>query len=174
MAKVLNQAVEVYKDLPTWAKGVTVIGVLGIGYIIYNRIYKSFKERSKTEFQRETQREQENEVKNLENTGMRKTFPSSQYKAWADTIASEFDGCDPLGTSLGAVANAINPLKNDLDFLSLSTAFGIRTYDKCGFSWATGEFTGNLSQAVNLELTVKERAFINKILADKKISYRFN
>jgi hypothetical protein len=167
-----NKAVEVFKELPSWAKGVVVIGVLGIGYIIYNRIYKSIKERGKTEFQRETQREQENEVRNLENTGMRKTFPSSQYKAWADTIASEFDGCDPLGTSLGAVANAVNPLKNDLDFLSLSTAFGIRTYDKCG--WGTGDFTGNLSQAVNLELTVKERTFINNILTQKGISYRFN
>jgi hypothetical protein len=167
-----NKAIEVFKELPSWAKGVVVIGVIGIGYIMYNRIYKSIKERGKTEKQRETQREQEKEVRDLENTGMRKTFPASQYKAWADTIASEFDGCDPLGTSLGAVANAINSLVNDLDFLSLSTAFGIRTYDKCG--WGTGDFTGNLSQAVNLELTINERAFLNKILSQKKITYRFN
>jgi lipid-binding SYLF domain-containing protein len=47
-----NKAVEVFKELPSWAKGVVVIGVLGIGYIIYNRIYKSLKDRNKTQFQR--------------------------------------------------------------------------------------------------------------------------
>ena len=62
-------------------------------------------------------------------------------------------------------------LKNNVDFLKLQTAFGVRTYDQCGIF--NGDFTGNLTQAVNDELTASEIAELNKQLTKKGIVYRF-
>jgi len=167
-----NKVYDYYKDLPSWAKGVTIVGGLAIAYIIGNRIYKGIKASSEYKGQKETLNQQEAEIKNLQQTGMRLSYPPSQYKAWADAIASAFAGCDPLGNSLGAIAEPINKMKNNLDFLKLQTSFAIREYDQCG--WGTGNFKNNLQSAVNDELTQKEINFLNKVLRDKGITYQFN
>lgn len=168
-----NKAFEYYKELPSWAKGVVVIGVLGIGYIIISKLYKGVKEQQKSADQRRTNQAQLEEKRNLENLGMRLTYPKSQYKAWADAIQTQLSGCDPLEHSMTVIGNAIGKLKNDLDFLELSTAWGVsRTYDQCG--WGMGDFTGSFQQAVNDELRTVEINILNKDLASKGISYRFN
>jgi hypothetical protein len=167
-----NKVYDYYKDLPSWAKGVSVVGGLLIVYIIGNRIYKGIKASSEFKSQRETLNQQESEIRNLQQTGMRLTFPTSQYKAWADAIATAFGGCDPMDNSLGAVARPINAIKNDLDFLELQTSFAIREYDQCG--WGAGNFKGNLQSAIADELTTSQINFLNKILRDKGIKYSFS
>ena len=168
-----NKAFEYYKELPSWAKGVVVIGVLGVAFIVGNRIYKAIKEQQKNKDQRKTQDEQMKEKKNLQDLGMRLTYPVSQYRAWADAIQTQLSGCDPFERSMSTIGNVIGKLKNDLDFLELSTAWGAsRTYDQCG--WGMGDFTGSFQQAVNDELRTVEINILNKTLQEKGIKYRFN
>jgi hypothetical protein len=188
--KVQNKIMEVWQGLPPWAKGVVAIGGIAIGYFGVTSFIGKLKADAALADARATQQNQEKELEDLQNQGVKPSFPTSQYKQWADELQNQFDGCDSGGLRIpvdpryfggifwsnsGAkIANILLQFKNDADFLALSTAWGAsRTYDQCGPSWATGSFTGNLSQSVTDELDTREIIALNEYLATKKISYRF-
>jgi hypothetical protein len=183
----MAQKYSFYKDLPSWAKGVFVIGVGLVGYIVLNKVYKGIKGVADKSKEGKTTRDIQQELKDLQNQGVRKNFADSQYKAWADIIEQQFDGCDfkqnvfdmsdPLlgwaGSFSGSgklVAGIFNQLKNNTDFAALVAAYGVRTYDQCGI-W-TGNVTGNLYKAISDELDEGERRELNKKLATKGITYK--
>jgi len=185
-----NKVYSVYKDLPSWAKGVVVIGGIAIVYFTAKSILKRVKLTAETKKEREAIKTQEDEIKNEQNTGAKATFPESQYKTWATQIKNQYDGCDgsfgrpilqfipptwmfnTMWSNSGALtANIFFKLKNNVDFLKLSTAFGVATYDQCGLSWMTGNFTGNLQSAIVDELDENERKALNDILKKNGITY---
>lgn len=59
----------------------------------------------------------------LNNAGVKGTYTSSQYKAMADTLYSAMDG---YGTEEEPIFNTFRKLKNDVDFIKLDDAFGVR------------------------------------------------
>ena len=74
-------------------------------------------------------------------------------------------------TSGFKVAKIFAELKNDFDYLSLTTAWGIRTYDACG--WFTGDVKDvDLAKAISDELTAREISNLNQILSKKGIKYK--
>jgi hypothetical protein len=180
-----NKALELWNGLPTWAKGVIAVGGVAIVYFAGRGIWKQFRKSKDTEKQRESLRTQRQEINQLQNLGQRPSFPQSQYKSWADRIQNQYDGADfkqnlfdydipVLGTWSGSgkvTAQIISQLKNNLDFLKLSEAYGVRTYDQAG--WFTGDFTGNLTQAINDELDSGEVNALNNMLKKQGITYRF-
>lgn len=180
-----NKALEVWNGLPTWAKGVIAVGGVAIVYFAARGIWKQFKSSKDTEKQRESLRTQRQEITKLQNLGLRTSYPESQYKSWADRIQNQYDGADfkqnvfdydipVLGTWSGSgkvTAQIVSQLKNNLDFLKLSEAYGVRTYDQAG--WFTGDFTGNLTQAINDELDSGEINALNNMLKKQGITYRF-
>jgi len=178
-----NKALSVWNGLPTWAKGVIAVGGLAITYFGVKGFLNKLKEDAQKQDQIITQENQQNELENLQNNGVSPSFPTSQYKLWADELQAQFDGCDPslsvawlskyaMSTSGARLGNIVLQFKNDADFLALSTAWGSsRTYDQCGL-W-TGNFTGNLSQAVIDELDTYEIKNINTELQKLGITYRF-
>lgn len=183
-----SKVYDVYKGLPSWAKGVVVIGGIAIVYFTTKSILKRVRLSAESKKDRETIQTQQNEIKNLETTGAKASFPESQYKTWASQLKSQFDGCDGsfgrpilqfipptwlgniMWSNSGAMtANIFYKLKNDIDFLKLSSAFGVATYDQCGLF--NGDFKGNLQSAIVDELDENERISINKILNKNGISY---
>lgn len=184
-----NKVYRFYTELPQWAKGVVIIGGLGITYVIGATIYKKLKFASSIKDMRDTIKEQEKETRELEQQGLRATFHKSQYSAWANQIKTQYDGCDgsfarpilqfipptwvwdSMWSRSGAMtANIMSKLQNNLDFLNLSNAYDIQTYDQCGLF--TGDFTGTLQQAILDELDENERKAINEIISKKGITYR--
>jgi len=173
--------------LPTWAKGILAVGGAAVAFFVVKGILKRVKEQASTQQARQTVADQKTEANELVRQGVKPTYSGSQYKAWADSIQKQFDGCDFAPATLvfpptafwnsswsfsgSMVANIMLSLKNDLDFLMLSTAYGIRTHDQCGFF--TGDFTGNFQQAVTDELDYSEIREINKYLKSKGITYKF-
>ena len=183
----MAQRYNFYKDLPSWAKGVVVVGVGVVGYIVISKVYKGIKKAADKSKESKTTKDITQELRDLQSQGIRKSFTDSQYKAWADIIQQQFDGCDfkqnvfdmsdPLfgwaGTFSGSgklVAGIFNQLKNNTDFAALVSAYGVRTYDQCGL-W-TGNVTGNIYKAIADELDEGERKELNKKLASKAITYR--
>lgn len=184
-----NSAYTYYKDLPAWAKGVTVVAVLGIAFLIYERTRKAIKKEGGVADDKNTVRQQTNELNQLESQGVRKSYPDSQYLSWANAITKSFEGCDvspatlilPVDTtgvwrhnfsgSGAALGNILAKCKNEADVLALNTAYGIRTYDQCGIG--TGDVTGNLTTAVRDELDASEINALNKYLKTKNISFQF-
>lgn len=183
-----NGAYNYYKELPPWARGVVIVGGLFVVYLAGTAILRKLKREKDAKESKEGLRESEAEKRRLQNSGVRPSYPASQYTTWANSIEQAFDGCDPSGqlswgadSPLGAVsfwsssgykvATILNQLRNDLDFLSLSTAWGIRTYDACG--WFTGDVTDvDFSKAVADELTAREIGNLNLILKSKGIKYK--
>ena len=183
-----NKFYDYYKDIPTWAKGVVVVGGIAIVYFTAKSFLKRVKSNAEKGKAMETVNAQKKEEKNLEDTGLKATFSDSQYKAWADALQNQFDGCDidifdfltiPAlwknfsGTnSAKKLVSIISKFKNDLDFLKLSTAWAIRTYDQCGWGMGNVE-NASLSKAVSDELNEREISTINSNLAKLGITYKF-
>jgi hypothetical protein len=184
-----NKLFDYYKELPTWSKGVVAIGGIGIAFYIGYTFVKRIKDQAELIKQRQTVKEQEDEIEVKVKEGQKQTYQNSQYRAWADGIQKQFDGCDfainriilPSSSpewfgnenwsSSGAyIANIFLKLKNDIDFLKLNTAYGIRKFDQCG--WGTGDFEGSLQGAITDELDESERGTLNKYISQQGITYR--
>jgi len=113
-------------------------------------------------------------------TTQQPTFSDLQYSSWADAIQEQFAGCDyslgfpwELTASGKTVNNILKQLRTAGDFLKLVTAYGVREYDQCGVWPVSGNFKGNLYQAVADELEASEITWLNETLSSKGITYRF-
>lgn len=186
MAK--EKALEVWSGLPTWAKGIIAVGGLAIIYFTARTIVKKISASKESQDSKESVKDATNDRASLLRKGLRPSFNQTQYKGWANSMEQSFEGCDPFGnitwgadSPLGKVsywsksgynvAKIFTQLKNDIDFLDLVVAWGVRTYDECGI------LTGNvenvdLFKAIDHELTDAERRDLNKILAKKGITYK--
>lgn len=169
--------VRIYEDLPPWARGVVIVGGLTIVYFTSKSVVASINAAKARKEANKTNIDAQNNLEQLAQQGVKPSYQSSQYKSWADQIAAQFDGCDwSVGmaglilTESGRVLNEIcKQLKNDADFLSLETAFGLRTFSNCGpFS---GKFTGTLPGAVASELSSWEIGTINGTLKTNGIKF---
>ena len=179
-----NAVYEYYKELPSWAKGAIVVGGAVVIYLTATRIIRSIKNAKNQKDERKTQAEVKSELAELQKQGVKKSYPDSQYNAWADKIEKQFDGVDwkqnwfdkdvpIIGQWSGSgksVAEIFKQLKNNADFLALVSAYGIRTYDQAGIF--TGDFTGNLYQAIQDELDKGEIDALNAVLKKKGITYQ--
>jgi hypothetical protein len=183
-----SKVFKVYQDLPQWAKGVVVVGGLVVTYIVGNTIYKRIKAFSDSADAQNKLRQLEDDLDKKIKQGQQPTFSSTQYNNFADSIQTEFEGCDyttpfiPVPTtwilnigwsnSGASLFNILYQFNNDVDFLALQKAFATRTISKgwyCG-----GDYTNvTLSQAVNKQLNSQEINAVNKLLTQKGITYRF-
>lgn len=178
-----NKVYQYYTELPTWAKGVVVIGSIGIAYIVGSNVMSAIKNMKNAKLAKERQKQFDSELKNEKTPA---SFSPSQYTSWANAIATAFQGCDYasignhvpiLGTfvywsnSGSTVYNIIDKFKSNSDFLNLQKAFGTRTISKsflCG-----GDYTNyDLSAAVTAQLNQKEVNGINELLKKKGINYQ--
>jgi len=175
-----------YTQLPNWAKGVVIVGSLGVTYLFASQIIKIIRKDADKRKAEEGLKDTREEQTKLEEAGVLRSFPKSTYKGWADNIEEQFTGCDmtsPIipsntvgipyisGWSGSAVTlyNILNELKNDLDFVDLIDAFGNREYNDCIF----GTVKGNLYKAVSNELNTTEIRGMNDTLKTKGIKYKF-
>ena len=186
MAK--TKVYQYYTELPSWAKGIVVVGGIAIVYFAGRSIFRKLRESKTAQDSREAVKDAENDKSKLVRGGVKASYSKTQYQTWANAIQQQFEGCDfsaeitwgsdsPLGavsvwSSSGyKVASILNQLKNDVDYLELTTAWGIRTYDACGL-W-TGDIKNvDFSKAVQSELSAREISNLNQILKKKGIKYQ--
>lgn len=178
-----NKAYGYWHDLPPWAKGVTAI--VGIGVVVYSAalIRKGIKQAVDTGKEAKSVKDANSDLAALKSSGMKQSYQDGQYTAWADKIEVQFSGCD-FSIATGLPGNSltgsgqtlmaiIKLLKNDVDFLKLVSAYGVRKYDQCGTWPFSGTFTGSLFQAVSDELDSTEVKQINDQLQKQGISKNF-
>ena len=180
-----NNIYKYYKDLPSWAKGIVVVGGLAVTYIVGNTIYKKIKDLSASADAQVKLNQIDADLSNKLNQGQQPTFDSTQYNNFADSIASAFSGCDYTSPIIDiptkyfswsnsgiVVYNILNQFNNDVDFLALQKAFGVRTITKpivCGGDYKDA----TLNSAVTQQLDNNEIISLNNLLSDKGISHRF-
>jgi hypothetical protein len=180
MAKVFDW----YKELPGWAKGLTAIAVVGVAAYTGFKIYGGIRTAIRKAQAGKSIKDVATERKEYENNGISASFANSDYQGWASAIEQQFSGCDfstplpflsgrvSLSKSGRVIGDILNTFNNNVDFLKLVEAWGIRTYDDCGIGTGNVENV-NLYGAVNSELDSYEVSVLNDLLASKKITYRF-
>lgn len=174
-----NKAIEIYKGLPDWARGIVAVGgiaiVFYVGYTLIKRIRKT------AELQADLQQSDlaNDELKNLQQQGIRPSISNSQVEAVINSLVQAMNGC---GSDEEMVYEAFKKLNNDADVQLLISRWGVRYYTPCAvtdpisytlFLNNPKKFGGNLTSWLNNDLTTSEIKKINTILSQKKITFKF-
>lgn len=158
-------AKESFTSLPSWAKGIVTVAVVGgVGYLIY-KLIKS----SSPDVKREKEEAQQVEQELADSSRQVKaSYPKSVYQGFANRI--EEAGFD-LGTDEEAIYNIFRKIKNNTDFLMLQDAWG--KPNRTIYDWGMG-YPVSLSKFLTKELSASEISKINSILRANKITkYQF-
>ncbi len=164
-------AYKYFKDLPPWGKFVVIVAVGAAGWTIYRQVSKAIARGKDLAGNKQVVNESQKTLNNLNSSGIRPSYPDSQYSSLSSSIQTAFDGCDPGNDDMAAVMNAINIMKNDADMYKLITTFGVRKWDECGVG--TGDVEKDLIGGIRHELSTNQIATINTVLGQKGITFRF-
>lgn len=134
-----NTVFKFYSELPTWAKGVVAItGVVVAGFAGYT-IYKKVKDAQGKKDSKEAAKDVKADLNNLQQQGMKPSFPDSAYTNAISTIVKQLSGCDGFQPELDAVYEVAKVVKNKFDWYYLVYKFGVKTIPNCG--WGDTSYT---------------------------------
>lgn len=155
---------QVFTGIPGWAKGIILILiVLLIAWLVY-KFYKTVG--FKTDDEKKQERDLRKDKDMLYGQGQRPTFTRTQYKSFADKLYWSGSGKNVTGTQEDQIYAVFENMKNDLDIVLLTEAFGER-------KWYPWQDSFNLGGYLTDELNQDELKVINNILAKKGIKSRF-
>lgn len=166
MSNIMN----VYKDLPPWAKGVTVVATLGVAFIVGRTIYVKIDEAIKRGKLNAESRDAGTVLTGLANQGIHPTLNSAQLEGFCNSIVQACGGC---GTDEDAIYNVMSQMGNDADVYALIKQFATRKYDGCNWDFDFGDVTNTLAGAISDELGADEKSHLNEILRGNGITYQF-
>lgn len=163
-----------YRTAPPAGKIAIIGGHIAVGIIAYaavRSVIKHLQHQKELKGQRQAVDDSKDVVRVLQQQGQGPSFPDAQYSTWASAIQTAFDGCDPNSDDMGAVMNAVNPMRNEADVYKLISTFGVRKWDECG--WWTGDVERDLAGGIRNELNQNQIGLVNQVLREKGISYQF-
>lgn len=174
MAKGL---MKVYSDLPSWAKGVVVVGGLAVTYLALTKGLQALKA---SKLKKEALAEINNATDELNqaiNQGIKPTLQNSALQAISEGIVKASNGC---GSDENIIFAQFDKIKNEADILSLVKVFGLRKKSRCPFSddemedfWSSYTPAMSLTAMVNSELSSTEIRQLNDKLSAKGINFKF-
>lgn len=156
-------------DMPSWAKGIIGIALLGGIAIVSYKVYKKIKQIELLKGSKQENNEASKELDKVIASGGKLSYPTSQYSTYANIIWSAMDG---YGTDTDAVMRVFANLKTNADFLALNKAFGVRTISSGAFN-PSSDYKGSLSGAMVSELPNYKLRDINTSMSKKGITYKF-
>jgi len=118
-----------YKELPAWAKGVVIVGGVGLVFVvgrpIYKKLFPSPEEKANTNVLKDSTKS----IKDLKSKGMVSSIPETQYSILANQLYN-LAGYNIIGNQYGQAETILKNLKNDLEVALLINAYGVRkTHD---------------------------------------------
>lgn len=172
--------IRVYTELPTWAKGVVVVGGMVAGYLIVTSIIgsiKGVKDKAKQEKEINTA---DADLRDQNQAGVVQTLSNSTLEAMSSAIVQASNDC---GTNEDIIVAQFDNLQNEADMLAFVKIFGLRDKLRCPYSSDPYENkwcflscrtpTMSLSSMLYSELSQGWIDTINKKLGQKGIKYRF-
>lgn len=174
-----NKVFNYYKELPDWAKGAVVVGGIAVSYFVISTTLKRIR-RSKDikEVQKETDYANR-DLMELARKGIRPTLDKTQMEILIKSLVEAMNGCSYNQTR---IEDAFKKLNNEADVKLLIRDFGVRYYMPCAISSPISyikylnddkSFGGTVATWLNYDLGTSDVNKINKILADKKINFKF-
>ena len=89
-----NKVYEYYEGLPSWARGVVIVGGLVVVYIVGYTIYKKIQTLASSADTQNKLNQINDDLNSKLKQGQQPTFSSTQYNNFADEITAAFTGCD--------------------------------------------------------------------------------
>ena len=152
-----------WKSLPTWAKGtIAIVGVLAIGGVGF-AIYKGVKKAIEKAKEGKEGKEAKDELREAEKEGVKPTISEAEAESKVSSLVSAAAECDVLGQGATQIIAIVKSLKNKADYYLVSSKFGTKTWDECG--WGTGDVTGSLTTLFTEELDSGQMREIREHLA---------
>jgi hypothetical protein len=145
-----------------------IIGTAGIGYLTYRIIKKTKENRA----QKKSEKEREAEYKQF-STKEKLSYTATSYQNLAKRIYNAYDQNFGVYNSLFDSVNekeiyaVFDKLKNNLDYLELKKAFGVKPIPTAFFRLVTDPV--DMETWLTNALSTSERAQLNKILKTKGI-----
>lgn len=158
-----------FYSLPAWAKGAIAVVVVYAGYKIGKEILTAPKKAQGGKGARDQEKEEIKEYQALIEAGKKPTLKKSQFNSMANVIFNAMDG---YGTDEDAIVRQVKKLKNDADFLALTTAYGIREVSSGKWN-PEPNYKGTLAGALQNDLSDYWISLLNKHLRSKGVKYRF-
>lgn len=150
--------------IPGWAKGIILILIV---LLIVWLVYKFYKQ---VGFKSADEKKEEKDIRKdldmLGQQGQKPTFTRTQYKSFADKLYWAGSGKNITGTQEDQIYSVFDNMKNDMDIVLLTEAFGLR-------KWWAWQDSFNLGGYLTDELDESEIKIINNKLAAKGIKARF-
>ena len=147
------------KTVPGWAKGIAIIVIIiFVAWLAY-QFYKSAQDRELAAAFRK-------DKDMLYDKGERPTFNRTQYATFADKLYAASQAQNITGTQEDAIYDVFEQMKNEMDIVLLTEAFGQK---RLSFSFRDAGLGGYLTD----ELDQDELDIINAKLAKKGINSRF-
>lgn len=170
-------ALRVYTELPSWAKGVVVVGGLVVGYLAVTSIIKAIKSKKTKEESLAEVNNAATELNTQIKSGKGPTIARSTAEVMSNAIVAASNDC---GTDEKQIYAQFDKVKNQADILLFVDVFGLRKKVRCPFSDDPREsfFSADtppmsLSAMINSELDATQISTINNKLASKGITYKF-
>lgn len=174
-----NKFYDYYKDIPTWAKGIVVVGGIAIVYFTAKQLIKRIRTQAERQFDIQESESANTDLKNLEKQGVKPTLSNTQIDNIINALVESMNDC---GTDEEKVYAQFRKLNNLADVYALIKKWEIRYYRPCAatqpisysrYLFNSKAFGGNISTWLSYDLTTSEIAKVNKILSDKGIQYKF-
>jgi hypothetical protein len=119
-----NKVYQYYTELPTWAKGVVVVGGTLVVVLVGARVYRGLFPTESQRKNKELSKNVDSEINSLSRNGLKPSFSDSNYNTFANTIYNSMRFA--VGDDYGTVESTMKKMKNDLDVAKLIKAFGQR------------------------------------------------
>lgn len=152
---------------PFFQGTIIVSGIAIVGYSAY-RIDQYVKNQSKISGAKDELKDVNKDIKILESKGVVKTLTNAQITSLANQFHTAMDG---YGTDTESIGRILKQIKNDVDWLAIVSAYGIRKISSGTWNPA-GDFTGTLPEALSDELGGTEASAVNTYFQARKINYR--
>ena len=168
-----------YKDLPSWAKGVVVVGGIAIVYFTAKSFIKRIRTQADEKRSLQESTNADNELIDLNNRGIKPTLTDSNITSIINSLKDAMNGC---GTNEKRVYDDFSKLNNEADVKLLIRNWGVQYYQPCAGSqpisyskwlWNDKSFGGSISEWLNYDLSTSEINKVNDILAKKGIKHKF-
>lgn len=96
------------------------------------------------------------------------TITSANAATMADKVFSALDG---YGNGFDSIKEVYNSMKNNADYLLISSTFGTKTTSSGRFNVFESDFTGTMAQTVTHWLSSEDQSTLSNILKNKGINY---
>jgi hypothetical protein len=169
-----------YKDLPSWAKGVVIVGSLAMGYAVVTKIYNTITDANNKAKQEKEINTADADLQRENQAGRGQTLSNSSLEAMSSAIVQASGDC---GTNEDIIVAQFDNLQNEADMLAFVKVFGLRDKLRCPFSsdpygdkWCLLSCRTpvmSLSSMLYSELSQGWIDTLNKKLGQKGIKYRF-